>query len=60
MENYILVSFWMGAITVFLKLGLMAVSDFPRTEVVTLGRTVAEAILCIGFTVWAGFLLLGG
>ena len=57
MELYIKVSFWLGVVSLVLRVIIMAFREWPRQRTQTLGEYVGEAILTLAFVVWAGIVL---
>tara|TARA_R110002126_G_C10105849_1_gene466726 strand:- start:235 stop:417 length:183 start_codon:yes stop_codon:yes gene_type:complete len=57
MELYIQVSFWMGIFALVVNMISIAVIDYPKSKVETLGQKIFQILICSGFLVWAGFLL---
>lgn len=57
MELYIKVVFWIGIITVMLRLIVMTVAEYPRKVKFTLVSDVVTLFVEVGFLVWAGILL---
>ena len=60
METYVTVSFWMMIVALIIRLLVLSVASYPRTEEKTIGGDIVTIIISIGFIVWAGFLLYGG
>lgn len=55
MELYVLVSFWLGVLAFIIRIITLAVEDWPKQQKPkSLGMQVAETLLGIGVTVWAG------
>lgn len=57
METYILVSFWIGAVSIFLRCVLLSVGKYPRE--ITFGMDVGGVLVSLPFLIWAGILLWG-
>lgn len=57
MELYIKVSFWIGVVCFLLRTLILSLKSFPITRDVTLGQYVAETMLSLAFTAWAGILI---
>jgi len=58
MEVYVMVSFWLGVVAFVVRCLDMAISDWPKTQKPkTLGHMVADTLIGLGITVWAGLAL---
>lgn len=58
MELFVLVSFWMGVLAFSIRIFELGVSDWPQQrKPKSLGLMVAETLIGIAFTVWAGLVL---
>ncbi|MDB4352873.1 hypothetical protein OAA60_05540 [Porticoccaceae bacterium] len=57
MENYILVSFWTGVVTVVIRALFLSFSNYPRNSEISMGVDVVASLIGVGFCVWAGALL---
>jgi len=58
MRLFVMVSFWVGVAGFVCRTILMAGSDWPKPQKPkTLGFMVAETLLGLGVTVWAGLAL---
>ena len=58
MKLFVMVAFWIGVLSFAIRIILLSVASWPRQrEPQSLGAMVAETILGIAFTVWAGIAL---
>ena len=57
MRLFVLVFFWIGIGTLFMRLIHMTFSEWPHQETQTLGNEAAKAIESIAWLAWAGILL---
>ena len=58
MEMYVKVCFWIGVVMLLVRTIDMAASEWPKQQKPkTLGFMVAETLLSLAFTVWAGIAL---
>jgi hypothetical protein len=57
METYIQVSFWMGIFALVVNMIAIAVVDYPKAKIETLGQKIFQILVCVGFLVWGGALL---
>jgi hypothetical protein len=60
MELFIKLTFWLGVVCFTIRIIEMTVREWPEErEPKSLGQHVAETILGVGITIWAGILLYG-
>lgn len=59
MNTYVAVNFGLGAVALVLRLGLIMLAHYPRTQKVSMRVDFVEFLVCLGFVVWAGILLWG-
>ena len=58
MKLFVLVSFWLGVLCFAIRIIELGVSDWPKArEPKSLGAMIAETLLGIAVTVWAGIVL---
>ena len=57
MELYVKVQFWMLLISLFIRLMILSVKDYPRTEEIKIGLDIAIIIERLFFIGWASALL---
>lgn len=57
MELYVIVSFWMGVLSLVLRALVMGVKTWPHTRTESLGEYVGGTLLSLAFTIWAGIVL---
>jgi hypothetical protein len=58
MELFIQLSFWLGVVCFTIRIIDMAVREWPvEREPKSLGQHVAETIIGVAITVWAGIIL---
>lgn len=57
MELYVKVSFWLMALSVFVRLIQLSVADYPRKQEYKIGFDIAVLIEKCIFMAWAGALL---
>jgi len=54
---FIKIIFWAGVFANSIRLIDMSLSEWPKTREISLGEKVAETIIGIGMTIWAGIIL---
>ena len=57
MRIFILVSFWLFVLTIFLRVIVLMGSDYPRTQTYKLGTDIVRLLEAIGFAIWAAIVL---
>jgi len=57
MTTYISFMFWFGVVMFVVRLFVLGLKHFPYETEKTLGSFVAETILSLAFTIWAGLVL---
>ena len=57
-ETYLTVIFWMGAVALFIRGGLMC-GEYPRNRAYSLGHDVWMMLWQIAFFVWVCYLKFG-
>jgi len=57
MLTFIKFTFWLGVIAGVIRLGRIAICNYPRKEETTLGADLVSFILGAAATVWAALLI---
>lgn len=59
METFITLYFWILALAIGSRIGLIGMGHYPHTSTETLGGAIAKVLVGMPVMLWAGWLLWG-